>query len=548
MKRLRSFVGFKLFGSIFVSMAAVFLFFSYLRETQSEEAWRASFDQHGRQTTTVLERALNYGMLLGKKEGVRAALTRLGREPGVQGIRIYDKKGKIVFSSNEKEVDQVLRKADPACATCHATENDGKPPLLQGNAWTYRDDSGRLLMGNIHLIQNSKECSNASCHEHAPEKTTLGVLDLRMRMDVVDEGRRAAGKNTFVTAIWMALVGGLVTALFIWAFVRRPVQSLIQGTREVAQADFHTRLAVRGAGEFSEIADAFNLMTADLEKAREKTARWEAELEARVNEKTEELGRAHKKLLQMEKMASLGKLSATVAHEINNPLAGILVYAKLIERELGAGELSAESRAETQRYVTVIRDESTRCGEIVKNLLTFARASRTEKAVSSLREIVDRSVATVQHLIKHAAVECRVSSDLESDLVVCDKNQIQQALVALLVNAVEAMPSGGELDIRLGEDSPDAICLTVRDTGIGIPTEVLPHVFEPFVTTKEEKGVGLGLSVVYGIVRRHDGQIEVESQVNQGTTFRIVLPRREERPHETTAEPAPAGPASERRS
>lgn len=525
MHRFRRFVGFKLFASIFVSMAAVFLFFSYLREARSEEAWRASFDQHGRQTAEVLERALHYGMLLGKKEGVRAALRELAAEPGVASIRIYDKKGKVVFAGDGSEVGAKSTKAEPACAACHEPEKQGKDPLAQGDSWTYRDAAGRLLMGNVHLIENTPDCSSATCHQHSDTKKVLGVLDLRMRMDPVDEGRREAQKNAFVTALWMALAGGLVTALFIWFFVRRPVQRLIAGTRQVAAAGFETRIHAKGAGEFEEIAEAFNAMTADLAAARARTERFEAELQAAVAQKTDELGRAHKSLVQMEKMASLGKLSATVAHELNNPLAGILVYAKLIDRELKTEQLSPESRAETLRWVEVIRSESTRCGEIVKNLLTFARQSKAELAACSLMDVVERSVQTVQHLIKHANVDCRVSSSLASDQLVCDKNQLQQALVALLVNAIEAMPSGGELTIEASEQDGQ-VCLVVRDTGTGIPADVLPHIFEPFVTTKEEKGVGLGLSVVYGIVRRHEGQIEVDSDPAKGTTFRILLPRK----------------------
>jgi two-component system NtrC family sensor kinase len=526
MDRLRRSVGFKLFASIFVSIVVVFLGFTVWTENRTEDAWRRSFDEHARQTSSVIERAVRFGMLLERKEGVHSALEGLASEPGVRAVRIFDKKGKIVFSSEHSELKQRLAKTDVPCSSCHHGDDDDPPPSREPHSRTFRDASGELVMSHIHLIENSRECSNAPCHAHPAKKKVLGVLDLQTRMNVVDEGRRAAQRSTFYTTAIMALVGGLVTAMFIYFFVRRPVQRLVEGTRRVAAAGLDTRLPIKGTGEFTEIAVAFNRMTDDLEQARRRTEQWEAQLQQAVAQKTDELNRAHGKLMQMEKMASLGKLSATVAHELNNPLAGILVYSKLVGRELGADDLAPEGRQEALRCVDVIRREATRCGDIVKNLLTFARQSKTDRAPNSLALIVQRSFQTVEHLIRHAAVDFKLENQLSDDQIWCDPAQIQQALVALMVNAVEAMPSGGELTLTL-RDVGDQVEVTLKDSGVGIPPDVLPHVFEPFVTTKEEKGTGLGLAVVYGIVRRHGGQIEAESEPNQGATFRMTLPRKD---------------------
>ncbi|MEZ4222126.1 MAG: ATP-binding protein [Polyangiaceae bacterium] len=524
MKRLQRSVGFKLFASIFVSMAAVFLAVSAWSERRSEEAWRNSFDEHARQTSAVLERALRYGMLLKKEKGVHSELADLAEQPGVKAIRIFDKKGKLAFSSRKGEEGNKLTKEDTMCQLCHAEDSKFHEPLRTPFSRTFRGDDGKLVMSHIHLIENSRECTSAPCHAHTPKQKSLGVLDLQMDMAVVDGGRVAAQKTTAYATVLMALVGGLVTAAFVWVFVRRPVQRLVAGTERVAAAGLDTRIAVNGTGEFADLATAFNRMTEELERAQERTSQWESQLEAAVQQKTEELERAHGKLMQMEKMASLGKLAATVAHELNNPLAGILVYAKLVAREIKDENMSAEDRVEALRCVEVIQRESTRCGDIVKNLLTFARQSKADLSPASLTTVVERSVQTVEHLIKHGGVDFTFTRSAVSDEVSCDSNQIQQALVALIVNAVEAMPSGGELTLSI-EDEGDDVVLVLKDTGIGIPPEVMPHVFEPFVSTKEEKGVGLGLAVVYGIVRRHGGQIDVESELDKGTTFRITLPR-----------------------
>ena len=428
MKRIQRSVGFKLFASIFVSMAAVFLAVSAWSEHRSEQAWRQSFDQHARQTSAVLERALRYGMLLKKKKGVHSELKTLAAQPGVKAIRIFDKKGRVAFSSLSGDKGKKLDKKDPLCSLCHAQQTSFRPPSREPFSRTFRDENGRLVMSHIHLIENSAECSNGPCHAHPPKQKVLGVLDLQMDMNVVDTGRVSAQRTTAYATLLMALVGGIVTAAFVWAFVRRPVQRLVAGTERVANAGLDTRIPVKGTGEFAELAKAFNRMTADLEIAQERTARWESELEAAVQQKTEELGRAHGKLMQMEKMASLGKLAATVAHELNNPLAGILVYSKLVARELKDDDISDEDRTEALRCVEVIQHESTRCGDIVKNLLTFARQSKAEFALTSLTSVIERSVQTVEHLIKHASVDFTLTRLSVSDEVLCDGNQYPAGL------------------------------------------------------------------------------------------------------------------------
>ncbi|NJL28083.1 MAG: hypothetical protein HC897_09380 [Thermoanaerobaculia bacterium] len=227
-------------------------------------------------------------------------------------------------------------------------------------------------------------------------------------------------------------------------------------------------------------------------------------------------------------MASLGKLAATVAHELNNPLAGILNYAKLVERDLREGVEGPGGEAEISRFLSLIQKESSRCGDIVRNLLVFARRSGGELALHALSEVLDRSLMIVRHRMELGNVALERRALEGDDRVVCDAGQIEQALVALCVNAIEAMEPGGvlTLELRPGEDSVE---IAVSDTGCGIAPEALPHVFEPFYTTKEGgSGAGLGLAVAYGIVERHAGRIEVGSEPGVGTTFRLTLPRKQE--------------------
>ena len=235
-------------------------------------------------------------------------------------------------------------------------------------------------------------------------------------------------------------------------------------------------------------------------------------------------------MIQVEKSASLGKMAATVAHEINNPLSGILTTAKLLERKVNRLLPEGDERARVLESLDLIRSESTRCGNIVRDLLTYARESRTEFQECHLNQIVRRAVRLVEHHTEVVGIDTQIGLFLKDDRLVCDAEQITQILIALMINGVEAMPTGGHLRLKTWDDptvGSHRVYLSVGDSGVGIPADLEDRIFDPFFSTKQEaKGVGLGLAVVYGIVQRHGGRISVESDPGVGTIFTVELLRR----------------------
>jgi len=229
-------------------------------------------------------------------------------------------------------------------------------------------------------------------------------------------------------------------------------------------------------------------------------------------------------MLSSEKMASIGKLAATVAHEINNPLFGILTYARLVSRELAKHDVP--KRDELTEQLQTIERESKRCGELVKNLLTFSRQQPSHREPNDLNTVVHRAVLLVKHKLEMQNIELaeRLSDRLPP--VNCDANQIQQVILVLLVNASEAMPNGGSLAVVTEFDTrTDEGVVRVKDTGSGIPADVLPRIFDPFFTTKEDQNrTGLGLAVAHSIVEQHAGEITVRSTAGEGTEFQVNLP------------------------
>ena len=243
----------------------------------------------------------------------------------------------------------------------------------------------------------------------------------------------------------------------------------------------------------------------------------------------EELKKTQSSLALSEKMASLGKLSAMVAHEINNPLSGILSYAKLSTKYLGQETIDASTHESIKENLVLIASEAKRCGDIVKNLLLFAKRSLGEIKAIHMNEIIDVSIKVIDHSARMKDLELFMELDAGDDLIQCDAGAIQQIFVALIVNAIESSPRGKKIIVRTDYRNRDLIKIKLIDYGEGISEDVLPHIFDPFFSTKtSNKSLGLGLSTVYGIVQRHAGTITVESRVGKGTEFTIILPRVQE--------------------
>ncbi len=240
----------------------------------------------------------------------------------------------------------------------------------------------------------------------------------------------------------------------------------------------------------------------------------------------QKLKEAQEQVIRTEKLASLGKLAATVAHEINNPLAAVLTYTRLMMKLMSRGRFTQERLEDIARYLTIMESETARCGEIVKNLLAFSRQPKITVEASSIEELIEKTLVLISHDLEMKNIQ--LVKEIEPDLpkIKCSSRHIQQALLNLLSNASEAMPEGGTLTVTAKHSKSDGFVETViSDTGCGISEEDLKNIFEPFFTTKEEgRGVGLGLSVVHGIITRHNGSIEIESKPDEGSTFKVRLP------------------------
>lgn len=525
--RFTRLLSFKLFFLMALLLTLIFSFYMFITLRLHTSHLMESILNNAISTSDIIRRSTRYSMLQNHNEEVIQIIRTISKSPGVDGIRIYNKKGMIMVSSNLDEMGKTMDMRTESCYVCHSQKIPVESLPSQNQTRIFTSAEGNRILGLINPIYNEPDCYNSACHAHSPSAKILGVLDVKMSLHQVDRHLQESRKQMISYAVLSIAALLLICGGFISIMIHRPVTKLMEGTRQIASGNLNYIISLNSRDEIGELAQSFNGMVSKLGKAYEEITEWSKTLELKVKEKTEELEKTQSKIIQMEKLASLGKLSATVAHEINNPLAGILNYTKLILKKLSKVEIEEEQKGPIQKYLSVIESESKRCGKIVKDLLLFAKSAEGEFQEKDINDIIDNSLLLIAHHLEIQGVKADKIVPKEKCLCLCEPNQMQQALMALFINSVEAMPAGGLLRVELvPADNNGFIKIHISDTGKGIPPEILPNVFEPFFTTKREgTGLGLGLSVVYGIIQRHKGDITVKSRINEGTTFVITLPQ-----------------------
>ncbi len=505
-------------------MVVIFALLGYLNIRLHRQHLEEAVLLSAERISDVITRSTTDYMLHNDRAGLYRTIHTFANQPGMAKIRIFDRDGHITYSTDPAEVNHVVDKRGAACYGCH----NQSQPLAKLNRpdrfRIYRNVGGTRVLGIITPIENQPACSNAACHAHPAEQQILGVLDTDISLARTDvQIAQSSHRMLAYTACALLLIAAL-TWFFVWRMVYAPLRGLMRGTVHVASGDLGYQITLHAQDEIGELATSFNGMSRQLQAERNQNLVWTHTLEERVEEKTRELMRAHEHALHTEKMASIGKMAAVLAHEINNPLSGILTYARLLRKWMERDDTGPERRREIVDSLDLIASESRRCGDLVKNLLTFSRTTPINLQAANLNQVIEQSLRLVQHQLDLAGIQVQLQLDPDLPRVVCDAAQIEQVVLALIMNALDAMSQGGNLWLSTRSDG-GVIRIVVRDDGSGIPAEILPRIFEPFLTTKETgRGVGLGLAISRSILERHRGTIEVQSEAGRGTTFTITLP------------------------
>lgn len=469
------------------------------------------------QIADIITQSTFDAMLNNDKTALLHLIERIANGRNIEHIRVIDQNGTVVISNAKDEVGSVIGKYADECSMCHTPTSSGASSGSLNRSRIIVSKSGKEVLGFTKAITNLPACYTASCHFHDKDDTVLGFLDISISLEVLRQKSHEYRMEFVIFTCMLLLIIGVFLTLLIHYLVDLPVQMLARHSACVASGNLASRVEFDSRDELGELSSSINHMTETLESAENDLKEWADTLESKVEERSREIMQMEEQLRRSEKLAALGTLAAGVAHEINNPLTGILLYASLVKNDK---KLDQSLVPDLERVIS----ETERCALIVKSLLDFSRNSLPEKESISLEQIIDEVVTifSMQPDFSRITVNKHYCGDLPPLSV--DNSQIRQVFMNLVINAGHAMPNGGVLDISTYLSAEGTwVCSSIKDSGYGISEENLARIFDPFFTTKPN-GTGLGLSISYGIVQNHGGRIEVKSVLMEGTEFIVMLP------------------------
>jgi len=518
-------VGFYLVVALTV---AVFAFTMMVVRNNREELLQQVTENSG-QLSRVVIGSTRFAMQQNQPSHVDQIIQDVGDQPGIEKVRILSKEGFIIHSSDGQEIGKQINQKSESCLDCHEDEESREASPRFGRTRFFTDQNGKRMLGSTAVIHNEPTCAGSACHEKVSDQPVLGVLDIVYPLDAIEHTLRSNTYTIFGLAFGFIVLAGFLVSYLVHRMIYLPLKDLEGGAERLASGDLENMIPIRSKDEFGQLANSFNSMTKALRKSRDQLAEWGKTLEQKVEEATHELHKAQAESARSEKLASVGLLAAGIAHELNNPLTGVLTFSHLVRKNLPDGSPDAED-------LDLVIRETKRCACIIRRLLDFSREKKPEKTFSNLNTLIEDTV----HLIAQSAQvhDIEIVTDLDGHLpeIWLDENLIKQVIMNMLVNAEHAIEGDGRITIRTrlleaGErpesmqDSQEVAEISITDTGCGIPEGDLQRIFDPFFTTKGVgKGTGLGLSVSHGTIEAHGGTIEVDSTVGKGTEFRIYLP------------------------
>ncbi|MCX6825928.1 MAG: ATP-binding protein [candidate division Zixibacteria bacterium] len=369
--------------------------------------------------------------------------------------------------------------------------------------------------------------------EDSSELETIGEAKIGLTLNNLN---REIIKSQWAAAIltFIVFLSAIVIMTVFVRIITRPIETLVEATDKISKGDLTKIVNIVQSDEIGCLAISFNRMIESLKKSQTEIEEYNRTLEEKIIERTSELEEAQSHLIQSEKMAAIGQLAAGVAHELNNPLGGILGYAQFTLEKMEAKELQGITEKDLESYKRYLRDieaQSRRCKTIVQNLLKFSRTSQSaESQEIDINQILQETLTFIDHQLMMKQIPLNIDLDKKLPKITGNPGQLQQVFTNIVINAMHASQSGSPISVStrylapLGE-FPGAIEISIADHGVGIPVENLKKIFEPFFTTKEiGKGTGLGLSVSYGIIKEHGGEIRVRSKPGEGSVFIIIMP------------------------
>lgn len=466
----------------------------------------------------LMRKSIRHDMMKVSPEDIQKALEFFGTSDSIENVQILDHSGRISYASFQEEVGSFVSKASSHCTGCHAGDTTPLPALEIDKRWSIAEnpDNTRTITF-AEPIYNEPDCHTAECHAHGSEEKVLGILLTDFSLQTIDTRIENQVARISLFIILVVLIIAAILSIILWRIVLKPLSSLTGGMQKVSSGDISQKVNIQSGDEIGRLASTFNTMTDELLIARQRMEEWTQTLEEEVYKQTRVIKQTQDKLIEAEKMAALGRLTADIAHEIRNPLTALGGFGRRL--------LKSTTSKKQRKYAEVIVSESDRLEQVLKDVLIYSQNVRTDFEKDSVKGIITKSIDLYQDICEEQSIT--VKAQYNTDLpVLLQKDQVQQATNNLITNAIDAMSDGGTLTISTELEKANHIeyvSVNVQDTGEGIPVDKLPLVFEPFFTTKKiGQGTGLGLPICKKIVEEHGGFIKAKN--GTGLTISMFFP------------------------
>jgi signal transduction histidine kinase len=466
----------------------------------------------------LMRKSIRHDMMNVSPEDIQKTLEFFGTSDSIENVRVLDHTGRISYASFQGEVGSFVSKGSSHCTGCHAGDTTPLPALEIDKRWSIAEnpDNTRTITF-AEPIYNESDCHTAECHAHGSENKVLGILLTDFSLQTIDTRIEKQVAQISLFIILVVVIIAAILCIILWSIVLKPLIRLTGGMQRVSSGDISQKVNIQSDDEIGRLASTFNTMTDELTIARQRMEEWTQTLEEEVYKQTRVIKQTQDKLIQAEKMAALGRVTADIAHEIRNPLTALGGFGRRL--------LKSATSKNQKKYAEVIVSESDRLEQVLKDVLIYSRNVRTNFEKDSVNGIIAKSIDLYQNICEEQtiAVKAQYNTDLP---VLLQKDQVQQAANNLITNAIDAMSDGGTLTISTELEKANHIeyvAVNVQDTGKGIPADKLPLVFEPFFTTKRiGQGTGLGLSICKKIVEEHGGFIKAKN--GTGLTISMFFP------------------------
>jgi len=466
----------------------------------------------------LMRKSIRHDMMNVSPEDIQKTLEFFGTSDSIENVRVLDHTGRISYASFQGEVGSFVSKGSSHCTGCHAGDTTPLPALEIDKRWSIAEnpDNTRTITF-AEPIYNESDCHTAECHAHGSENKVLGILLTDFSLQTIDTRIEKQVAQISLFIILVVVIIAAILCIILWSIVLKPLIRLTGGMQRVSSGDISQKINIQSDDEIGRLASTFNTMTDELTIARQRMEEWTQTLEEEVYKQTRVIKQTQDKLIQAEKMAALGRVTADIAHEIRNPLTALGGFGRRL--------LKSATSKNQKKYAEVIVSESDRLEQVLKDVLIYSRNVRTDFEKDSVNGIIAKSIDLYQNICEEQtiAVKAQYNTDLP---VLLQKDQVQQAANNLITNAIDAMSDGGTLTISTELEKANHIeyvAVNVQDTGKGIPADKLPLVFEPFFTTKRiGQGTGLGLSICKKIVEEHGGFIKAKN--GTGLTISMFFP------------------------